>query len=351
MPDKSDSSNQQVYMESFTPYFQTYLPAVEQELKYLVDRVQGPGLDFYHHMLAYHMGWVGEGAGAEARGKRIRPMLVLLTCEAAGGTWNQALPAAAAVELVHNFSLVHDDIQDNSPLRRGRTTVWKNWGIAQAINVGDGLFSLAQAAILELQKDVAASTVLRASRLVQEACMELTRGQFMDLTYEARGDLHLDAYWPMVAGKTAALLSACTGLGALIAGAQEPEFDAYRQFGRALGLAFQVLDDLLGIWGDTSVTGKSTASDLVSGKKSLPVLYGLGQQGAFADRWTAGPITVEEAPEIAVILAAEGARTYTQERAAELTSQALQALEKAQPRGLAGEALRSLADALLRRQV
>src|SRR5512143_635565 len=114
--------------------FETMLPPVEADLQEAVGRVSGRGLDELHYMLAYHMGWEGEGAGPEARGKRIRPLLVLLSAAAAGGEWPRALPAAAAVELVHNFSLVHDDIQDQSPLRRGRATVWTKWGAAQAIN-------------------------------------------------------------------------------------------------------------------------------------------------------------------------------------------------------------------------
>ena len=120
-----------------------YLKAIEEELRHAVLRSEGPHLGHYDEMMAYHMGWEGEGSGLEARGKRIRPLLVLLCNDSAGGDWQAALPAAAAVELVHNFSLIHDDIQDESPTRRGRTTVWKKWGIAQAINTGDAMLTLA----------------------------------------------------------------------------------------------------------------------------------------------------------------------------------------------------------------
>jgi geranylgeranyl diphosphate synthase type I len=325
------------------------LIAIEEELQRVVARARQPGLEEMHQMLAYHMGWEGEGAGPEARGKRIRPLLVLLSASAAGGDWPRALPAAAAVELVHNFSLVHDDIQDQSPLRRGRPTLWIKWGVAQAINAGDTLFTLAQIALLRLGQTVSAEVALRSSMILQETCLALTQGQYMDLSYEARGDLTLEAYWPMVSGKTAALLASCTQLGAMAAQADDAICDAYRRFGRSLGLAFQALDDLLGIWGDAALTGKSTESDLLSGKKSLPVLYGLSLGGPFARRWSQGAITAAEIPALAAQLEAEGARAYTMQRANELTDQALAALAEAHPLGEAGQALEALAKKLLQR--
>ncbi|HWQ83803.1 MAG TPA: polyprenyl synthetase family protein, partial [Anaerolineales bacterium] len=115
-------------MEDLT---RTMLEAVEDELRQVVARANGSSLEEMHHMLAYHLGWEGEGSGKQARGKRVRPLLLLLVCAAAGGKWRMALSGAAAVELIHNFSLIHDDIQDNSPLRRGRPTVWTKWGIPQ----------------------------------------------------------------------------------------------------------------------------------------------------------------------------------------------------------------------------
>ena len=155
----------------------------------------------------------------------------------------------------------------------------------------------------------------------------------------------------MVGGKTAALLSACTEIGALVAAVDDDTQDAYRRFGRDLGLAFQALDDILGIWGNAAKIGKSNASDLVAGKKSLPVLYGMAQNGAFAQRWLGKPIQPEEVPDLANQLEAEGARDYTQDEANRLTESALAALEQAQPQGEAGEALIQLANKLLQREV
>lgn len=326
------------------------LEAVEDELRQVVARANGSSLEEMHHMLAYHLGWEGEGSGRGARGKRIRPLLLLLVCAAAGGDWRTALPSAAAVELVHNFSLIHDDIQDNSPLRRGRTTVWKKWGIPQAINAGDAMFTLAQLAAIDLEKTISPAVALKALQILNETCLQLTQGQYLDMHYEARGDLNLDAYWPMVSGKTAALLSACTQIGALAAGAEPGTVSAYRQFGRSLGLAFQAEDDLLGMWGEPALTGKSTESDLVQGKKTLPVLYGLSQGGNFAQRWAKGPFRENEAHRWADQLTKEGARQFTQEHASRLTKQALQALDEARPQGEAGDKLRELANQLLNRK-
>src|SRR5690606_29783178 len=145
-----------------------------------------------------------------------------------------------------NFSLIHDDIQDNSPLRRGRETVWKRWGVPQAINAGDTLFSLAQLTILRLAETASPEVSLRAAQVLHETCLQLTQGQYLDLAYESRGNLSIEAYWPMVTGKTGALLSACTRIGAIVACAPEDVIQAYARFGLSLGLAFQLQDDLLG---------------------------------------------------------------------------------------------------------
>ncbi len=326
------------------------IQSTETELQRQVARLDSPRTSLYHQMLTYHMGWTGEGAGPEATGKRIRPLLVLLTAASNGAEWQPALPAAAAVELLHNFSLVHDDIQDNSAKRRGRATVWVKWGPAQAINAGDGLFVLSNLAITDLIASYPADTVIQAARILQDRCLDLTRGQFLDISYEQRLDLGVEDYWPMISGKTAALLSGCCALGALLGGADESTQEAYRSFGHFLGLAFQVQDDILGIWGDETVTGKSTASDLVDGKKSLPVLVGLGKKGRFAERWVQGPIQPGEVQEIAALLASEGGYEATHEASRQMTDMAINSLREADPQGQAGDALLDLADKLLKRQ-
>ncbi len=326
------------------------IPAIEAELKRQVARLDQPRLKPFYEMLAYHMGWIGEGAGPEATGKRIRPLLVLLSAAGCGGDWQKALPAAAAVELVHNFSLVHDDVQDNSPKRRGRPAVWVKWGVPMAVNVGDALFVQSNQAIIDLAKAYPAEIVVKAAGILHDTCLDLTRGQYLDMFYEDRLDLSVDDYWPMVAGKTAALLAGCTSIGAVLGGGDEATIEAYRSFGHYLGLAFQAQDDLLGIWGDEALTGKSAASDLVEGKKSLPVLVGLSKKGKFAARWAQGPIAPEEVEQVARLLAGESAYEYTVEAAKQMTDLALNSLRVANPQNAAGDALFGLAEKLLSRQ-
>lgn len=326
-------------------------PEIEKTLREALGPVKGAAYGKLHTMMCYHLGWEGEGAGPKASGKRIRPLLVTLTTEAAGGDWRRALPAAAAVELVHNFSLLHDDIEDNSPLRRGRPTVWKKWGIPQAINTGDSMFALAHLAMHQLIKLTSLETAFNATRILERTCLELTQGQFLDIDYEDRNDLSLENYWLMITGKTGALIAACTELGALIAGTGDERQENFRMFGLNLGLAFQVLDDYLGMWGEPAKTGKSIASDLLERKKSLPVLFGLSQKGDFAQRWLQGPIQPAEVSDIAHLLASEGALDYTQTTADRLTEAALKALAMAKPSGEAGESLFQLARRLLQREV
>jgi geranylgeranyl diphosphate synthase type I len=333
-------------------FSQLLLPAIENELSTVVNRGFSVLTEPLRFMLAYHLGWEGEGAGKEAQGKRIRPLLVLLITAACGNSWENALPAAAAVELIHNFSLIHDDIQDQSELRRGRRTLWMNWGIAQAINAGDAMFSLAQLAISKLQKTTSSQVTCQASELLNQTCFKLTKGQFLDLSYASRQDVTLDDYWPMINGKTAALLATCAEMGALMGGASSEVQAFSRDFGLNLGLAFQVQDDLLGIWGQTEQIGKSNESDLASGKKSFPVLYGLSRNGQFARRWTSGPITPPEIPEVVEMLTNEGGLIFTQAEADRLTQQALKALDNIVqvPSNDAGKALVELAHSLLQRQ-
>jgi len=328
----------------------TLLSSIEWELQRQVSRLDQTRTKPFHDMLAYHMGWTGEGAGPEATGKRIRPLMVLLTAAASGGDWEKALPAAAAVELVHNFSLVHDDIQDNSPKRRGRDTAWVKWGAPMAINVGDALFVISNQAIVDLKDDYPAETVLKVAEVLHNTCLDLTRGQFMDMSYEERNDLTTDDYWPMIAGKTAALLSACCHIGAILGDASEEQQDAYKSFGQYLGLAFQVQDDILGIWGNETVTGKSVASDLVEGKNSLPILAGLSANKKFAERWRQGPIHAFEVEEMAKLLATEGGYVIAHDASRQMTDLALLNLREAEPQGEAGDALFDLAEKLLKRE-
>jgi geranylgeranyl diphosphate synthase type I len=330
-------------------FISTLLTEVESELQRQISRFDEVHTQPFKEMLSYHMGWTGDGAGLEATGKRIRPLLLMLTTASCGGEWKKSLPAAAAVELVHNFSLVHDDIQDNSEKRRGRPTVWVNWGIPMAINVGDALFVLSNLAMLDLANDYPAKVVVKAARILHGTCLDLTRGQFLDMSFEKRTDVKVEDYWLMITSKTASLLSSCCHIGAVLGKANEATREAYRSFGHYLGLAFQIQDDILGIWGNENVTGKSTASDLIERKKSLPVLVGLSKEGRFAERWTSEQITTENVEEIAKLLASESAYAYTHEAAKQMTDLAINSLREADPQGEAGDSLIELANKLLYR--
>lgn len=338
-------------------WMQTMRPALETHMQQLIEQSVGEKFPGLRDMLAYHMGWEGEGAGSESQGKRIRPLLVLLCAQAAGAEWQDALPAAAAVELIHNFSLIHDDIQDNSTTRHGRPTMWVKWGAAQAINTGDVMYTLSFLALRGLSDTLPPAHVLLAHNILLDTCLSLTEGQYLDISYENSPTLPLESYWPMIGGKTSALLACSCELGALVAGAGTETRAHFRAYGSALGLAFQVLDDWLGIWGEPQKIGKSTTSDLVSGKKTLPVLYAMENDQAFARRWRAGAVRPEEVVGLARMLQEEGAAQKTLDTAQRLTEQAVQALEQAtagahnEPdSGCAAQALRELTHILLERK-
>ena len=273
-----------------------------------------------------------------------------LSCQAAGGDWQQAVPAAAAIELVHNFSLIHDDIEDASPTRRGRLTAWKIWGIEQSINAGDAMFALAHIAMNRLfDRGVPAETVVKALRRFDETCVQLTQGQNLDMAFETMDVVKVDEYIKMITGKTAVLLSLCTELGALIAGADAETVKNYHQFGLDAGLAFQVKDDILGIWGDEALIGKSASTDISTKKKTLPVLYGLEQSAALRKHYERDG-DEDGFVETAVSLLTEaGARDYATEKAVTYTDSSLSHLEKANPQGEASQALKMLMNFLLER--
>ena len=300
-------------------------------------------------MLTYHMGWSGENASAEAGGKRIRPLLVLLSSSAAGGNWHLALPAAAAVEMVHNFSLIHDDIQDRSDFRRGRPTVWKKWGEAQAINTGDLLFTLAFLALQRMGTNHPPERINRANYVLQETCIQLTAGQYLDMAYERAEDISLEDYWQMIGGKTAALLSACTRLGGLCAGADETTQEQMAQFGWKLGLAYQVWDDWLGIWGDQKKTGKSVQTDLLTGKKTYPILYALQKDQVFAELWKKEKISPANVYKAVWYLEQDGAREQTEITAESLTAEAMEILAAFAWSNPAFQAIKELVERLLGR--
>src|SRR5437588_3095765 len=228
-------------------------------------------------MLEYHLGWRGVELERLAKpapaGKKLRPALVLLVSQAVSAEITAAAQhAAAAVELVHNFSLVHDDIQDRSELRRHRPTLWSLWGMPQAINAGDALFALAQVVVVQDDSTLAAQLATELNR----AALRLSEGQFLDIDLQ-QGDtpVTLEAYEAMIARKTGVLFACACRMGAMAAGASAEATEAFAAYGLELGLAFQEQDDLLGVWGRSAETGKPDAADIIERKRGLPAAMAL----------------------------------------------------------------------------
>jgi geranylgeranyl diphosphate synthase type I len=264
-------------MNSLSHFLGEWLPKIEAEMRSVLDNDE-PAVAAHYGMMRYHLGWANERFEPEPSptGKRLRPIFCLLACSEMGGDPGQALPAAAGLEIMHNFSLVHDDIEDGDEMRRHRPTVWKLWGAPQAINVGDGMFALAFAAVQRLaQVGVSADRSLAALHIFTQMCLELTEGQHLDMSFEQRVDVTVEEYMRMIQGKTAALIGASLAIGALIAGADPEKTESLRSFGRSIGLTFQIQDDILGIWGEPTQTGKPTGADILRRKKSLPLLHAL----------------------------------------------------------------------------
>lgn len=259
---------------SLPAVFARYRAEIDAGLKAVVDGRRSPLYD----MLRYHMGWIDDKGNTQAKsnGKALRPTLCLLACEAVGADYRRALPAAVAVELVHNFSLIHDDIQDDDKERRHRPTVWSIWGKPQAINAGTAMRILANLALSSLADlGVSFEKQRRAQYLVDEDCLRLIEGQYLDISFESRFDITVGDYLDMVDRKTSALLACSLELGALVGTDDEKVIGGFREAGRNLGLAFQIRDDILGIWGDEEKTGKPSCSDIRRKKKSLPIVYAL----------------------------------------------------------------------------
>ncbi len=320
------------------------LEAVHLDLRLVSEMLREGSSSELHEMAAHHFGWEEDGGP----GKGVRPLLCLLSNAAAGGDWAKAVPAATAIELIHNFSLIHDDIEDGSDLRRHRPTIWKLWGLPQAVNAGDALFALAGLSsyrLLELGHD--ASIVLRVQQLLDESCLVLTKGQYLDLSFDVHEANVLDRYLEMIQNKTASLVAVSAAIGALITGASDNTINAYKTFGHHLGLAFQILDDVLGTWGSEDSLGKPVGADVETRKPSYPPMYAFHKSPEFGLLWN----DVEASNK--VIMAAlddSGARDAAHDAAVEQTSLAFDSLASATPTEPAASELRKLADRLLVRQ-
>ena len=342
---------------NFSQAQKQFLPQIEAEMRRVMTPPAGQS-DAFFGMMHYHLGWVDErfAPARTSAGKRLRPLFTLLACRAAGGEVERSLPAAAAVELVHNFSLVHDDIQDDSRTRRGRPTVWALWGMPQAINVGDAMFVLARHALLGLSsRGVSPAAVLKAVARLDETCLTLCRGQYLDMRFEETLDVRLEDYLEMIEAKTAVLLACAGFLGGLVATEDPARAETFWSLGRALGLAFQIQDDLLGIWGAESVTGKPAADDLRRRKKTLPVVYALGRAtederaARFRALYAQSQWTEETVAEAITLLEAVGAKAYTEQQARRHIEAAHAALQSVDAPPDSKQALQEMAQFMVER--
>jgi geranylgeranyl diphosphate synthase, type I len=313
--------------------FTDLLTQIEDEMRAVLAGHEGPAAPLYE-MLAYHLG-LDQPDGP--RGKRMRPLLGLLVYRALTGDHAAALPGAAAVELGHNFSLVHDDIEDSDAERRHRPTLWAIWGVPLAINAGDALFALSR---LALYRALDAGTVsdrrmLELMRVYDETCLALCEGQFLDISFERRTDVTVDEYMEMIGRKTAALLAASLQAGAILADDAPETAEAFRSFGYHIGLAFQMADDVKGSFWPSTASGKPEAGDIRKRKKTLPLVWAL-QHAPEPDASrlreiyaaeTPSPMSQSEVDEVLAILERSGAHGEALARARRYRDEALSDLD------------------------
>jgi geranylgeranyl diphosphate synthase type I len=302
----------------------------------------------------YHRGWCeADGTptlSTAGGGKSVRPALTLLSAMAVGGSPESAVPAAVAVELVHDFTLLHDDVIDGDDLRRHRPAAWSVFGTPAAVLTGDALLVAAMRALTEAQPQRMAVAV----KELVDALMELVEGQSRDVAYEKALEVSVAQYLAMAEGKTGSLMGCAGALGGVLAGADEVRVRGLREFGRRLGVAFQCADDVLGIWGRPARSGKPVGGDLAARKKSLPVVTALESDGPAARRLRALYDSPDPLDEQDVALARElveeaGGRKAAEREADRQLSAALRALSCVRPSAEAQGQLREIAWAVTRR--
>jgi len=310
-----------------------------------------------YDIMKYHLGWLDEELKHvdQYGGKRFRPTLCLLTYNAIGGVYDKALPAAAAIELIHNFSLIHDDIEDMDTERRHKPTVWKLWGVPHAINVGDGMHVMANLAALRLNElNVTHSKIVDVIGILNRTVMDLCEGQYLDMSFEGRTDVTTDMYLEMISRKTAALIEASTFIGAVLATNNEELAGHFRKFGRKIGIAFQIVDDIIGIWQRTEKTGKPTASDIRNKKKTLPILYAFEKASKknrklLTDTYKKDVLSDEDVTNILNVLEDVDAREASQKIASKFEREALEELNRSRVQNEAMDKLKALANFLVNR--
>ena len=309
-------------------------------------------------MLRYYMGWVDvEGNPCRAtEGKALRPTLCLFACEATGGSINQAMPAAVALEFIHNFSLIHDDIQDQDETRHHRPTLWAIWGVPQALVAGNVLRVIADTSLERLvDEGVDVEQSLRVIGLLTDAYLRMIEGQYLDLSYEGRPDIGIRDYMAMISRKTGALIRSAMNLGAAIGTRDAATAEAFHACGKSLGYVFQIRDDVLGVWGDEQTTGKPVGADIRRKKNSLPVVYAMSEAQGQDKRMLMGlyqreHLGDEDIATVLEIMERVRVREYAQRLAQEHCDMAVEALNAVELSPGARQEVEDLAHFLLVRE-
>ena len=320
--------------------FEPHLNALEAEMKDVFASREG----FLYDLLRYHMGWTDQQGTPQDSPPRLhfQSMLTMVCCQALSGDYSDSLPAAAGIEFVHNYTLVHGDVQSNRAVSEDRPSVWWVWGPAQAINVGDGLHALGRNTIMRLaQRGISPERVLPAVTSLDKACLALCEGQYMDLEFQEKFMVTSADYHDMIGRKTGALTGCATELGAIAAGAADNVRATYQKMGQGLGMAWQISLDIADLWGRRD--DGMTSSNILNKKKSLPLIYAL-ENSPLADKRALGNVYMkrvlqpEDVTQVIGILDQAGARQFAESRARELAEEALSGT------GLAAEGLGPLRD-------
>lgn len=296
---------------------------IDREIQTILTYEIGNKSVILREILTDHFGW--DQAGRRA-GKKIRPLLLLLITHVVGGNWKEAVPAGAAIEIIHNFSLIHDDIEDGDKKRRGRPTSWITFGIPQAINAGDALAAMGLSAVTRLKKHYPPEIVNDIQTRIAKAVVTLTIGQSLDLQYTTEKRITPAEYDQMVKFKTASLIEESAVIGAILGGMKPEQIKNIKKFGFAAGMAFQIKDDWLGIWGEEEFTGKMASNDLLANKKSLPIVYGLKKGIKFQKFYQNESIDASNLQKAIKMLEDDGAKEYVEEMEAYWCKQARSSL-------------------------
>ncbi len=337
--------------------FARYKTRVENELSRSALGSDSVGV---YILLRYHMGWVdrwGNRAGSPiSQGKALRPTLCLFACEALSQDFTRAMAAAAALELIHNFSLIHDDIQDEDHERRHQPTAWRVWGVSKALVAGNAMQCAGDLALLSSDyRDPSAEIPVRVSQLLTDNYLEMIEGQCLDLSFESRTVITTEEYLDMIGRKTGALIRSGLEIGALAATRDPAAFQAFSRFGDCLGRAFQVRDDFLGIWGDESATGKATGNDIRRRKKSFPIVFALnhaspGSRSDLSEIYNRPDLDEDDVTKVMSILDEAGAREQSQRIIDDNAADALSALDQVSLPSWAQDEAEELVDYLARRE-